>query len=474
MPFVGRQRELAALDEVLAATAAGTGRVVLITGEAGIGKTGLADASCLAARARGLQVAWGRAWDGAPAFGPWIDVWRSLFGEDGPFGRAPPGEQTAAAARGAQFAVAAERLIATARERPLAIVLDDVDAADAASLLLALALGSQAETAPLAIVATCRSADGGRRDDGAAELLARLARAALVVPLAGLEPAIVAELVAWRTGAPPGPPVIEALLAATGGNPFLLDAVIGALGSIPAPAVPLTPRIRDTVTARLGRLPGEARAVVDAAAVVGRPVSMALLELITDLPTSELLPALDICAAERLLVAAPGEVDIYGFPHALVRDAVLAALDEVGRLDLHRRVGEALEILHEGDLEPHLDELARHVVAAAALVGADPGIEASCAAAARATACLAYEQAVAHYRRALCLATATSPRRRAELAIRLGDALVAAATAGATRIDPGWAGVLREALTGLPDSERELRARVVAGIAALEAGPREA
>ena len=81
VPFVGRERELATLLECLEAVRQGQGGVVLIAGEPGIGKTRLAEELAAVARARGMRVAWGRCWqgEGAPAFGPWLQVLRACL-----------------------------------------------------------------------------------------------------------------------------------------------------------------------------------------------------------------------------------------------------------------------------------------------------------------------------------------------------------------------------------------------------------
>src|SRR5688500_10405381 len=78
--FVGRERELTGLDEVLEDAWSGGGRLVLVSGEPGIGKTRLAEESMRRAATRGFFVAWGRGWEGAgtPAYFPWLQVVRRL------------------------------------------------------------------------------------------------------------------------------------------------------------------------------------------------------------------------------------------------------------------------------------------------------------------------------------------------------------------------------------------------------------
>src|SRR5262245_10086059 len=158
--FGGRERELrslvAALDEALA----GRGRLVLLEGEPGIGKSRLADELAGVARARGAEVLWGRCWEagGAPAYWPWVQAMRgSLRGrgaerrggalQDGPAdlaGLLPAAAGTGDAdlsgdperARFLLFEAAVAFLDAMARARPLVLVMDDLHAADRPSLLL--------------------------------------------------------------------------------------------------------------------------------------------------------------------------------------------------------------------------------------------------------------------------------------------------------------------------------------------------
>ena len=139
---------------------AGAGRLLLFTGEPGIGKSRLAEQVAAEAAERGAAVAWGRCWEagGAPAYWPWVQVFRALELED-PFSGTAPQLGQAAEARFAVFDRAVAALKAAASKRPLALVLDDLHAADAPSLLLLLLLARELPRAPILVVGAYRAAE---------------------------------------------------------------------------------------------------------------------------------------------------------------------------------------------------------------------------------------------------------------------------------------------------------------------------
>jgi hypothetical protein len=198
------------LDEALAATAESRGGLMLLTGDAGIGKTRLAEAVAALASGRGLSAVWGRCWEtgGAPAYWPWIEALRTLAAERGAralAAGAPAGAREAAllvpelaghgepqtrtadpdAARFALFDGVAEVLLAAARDRPLVLLLEDLHAADHTSLLLLDLLAPRLAGAPLLAVGTLRPHDPGT-DSRAQDVLSRVGRRGEVLELSGL------------------------------------------------------------------------------------------------------------------------------------------------------------------------------------------------------------------------------------------------------------------------------------------------
>ena len=190
-PLVGRTEELAALEQALADAAAGRGRMVLVSGEAGIGKTRLTEELAARARAAGATVAWGGAdeGDGAPAFWPWVQVLRAVLTEGS--GRAPcltdlPGAlmrwhsscptppglarfpraasrpSTPESARFQLYEAVLGLLASVAADRPLVVVLDDLHWADVASLALCAFVAARLKGTRLLVVGTYRPAELSR------------------------------------------------------------------------------------------------------------------------------------------------------------------------------------------------------------------------------------------------------------------------------------------------------------------------
>ena len=186
--FVGRERELAEVRAAIDDARAGRGRLVLFTGEAGIGKTRLADESARLATTEGMRVRWGRCWEGggAPAHWPWIQVIRELVADpDAPSVRSrnlpveiarilpelsseapePEARVDAEQARFRLFDAVATLLREAAREHPIVIVLDDLHEADTASLEMLQFTARVLHDANVLIVGTtARPRCAGRRN----------------------------------------------------------------------------------------------------------------------------------------------------------------------------------------------------------------------------------------------------------------------------------------------------------------------
>ena len=196
--LVGRERERALLHEHLAAALAGRGSLVLIGGEAGIGKTALCEALLAEAAARGALVLVGRCYDlsETPPYGPWAEAFaRAPHGD----GRPPPPELAGggAASQAALFATVRDYLAALVARRPPVLLLDDLHWADPGSLDLLRLLGRQVADTPLLLLATYRSDELTRRHPLYAllPLLVREARAERL-DLRPLDPAGLRALVA--------------------------------------------------------------------------------------------------------------------------------------------------------------------------------------------------------------------------------------------------------------------------------------
>jgi len=449
--FVGRSTELALIGNALDAAIAGRTQLVLLTGEPGIGKTSLADAVARLASTRSVAVAWGRCWEfgGAPALWPWAQVVRTWSREPafaaaldglGPArtalaaldperlgAAADAGEPDPGRARFRLFRAATDLVVALAAAQPRLIVLDDLHAADAPSLLLLRALLRDAGDARLCVVGTFRDVQADPPDEVRA-LLAALGRDGRRIALGGLGEHDVGVLVADALGRAGSSAFVHGLRATTGGNPFYLGEILTHLaiaGDGDPPQLAIPPGVREAVAAQLARLDGAAAGLVTAAAVLGRPAPAALIAAVAG--GGDAAAALARALAERILVERPDEAGApaVAFAHALFRETAYQALGPEARRRLHLRAGEALEAA--ADADARAAELAHHFAAAVAAgaAGASPrAIAYARRAAARAMRGAAYEDAVAQLELAARLAGDGDDARAIRLA--LGDAQVAA------------------------------------------------
>jgi DNA-binding CsgD family transcriptional regulator len=415
--MVGRRRELDSFRAWLESARAGAGRLVLCAGEPGIGKTRLAQELAGIALATGTSVVWGRCPEdeGAPAYWPWRQVLRSLGADpDALFVArdASPSE------RFRLFDDVTEAVLGSAGERGLVVVLDDVHRADEPSLLLLRHLAERINGARLLVVATFREVEP-------ASLLPRVHPDLLRSPaverlgLRGFDLGEVREQLAGLTGHGTGDDA-RALLDLTGGNPLFVREAARAMaeGTWQPEHPPRT--VLDVVGARLGRLSPGCRRLVQAAAVIGRDVPLALLAATLDEPVARCLPLVDEAVAHGLLDrVGTGE---YRFVHALTRDAVEESLPAADRAALHRAVAEATAVQFAGDLSDHLGDIARHWAEVAPHGAAATARGWAARAAEEAVRRLAHEEAVRLYRSALDLDPAAPDEARCELLVALGRA----------------------------------------------------
>ncbi|WP_169944216.1 BTAD domain-containing putative transcriptional regulator [Microbispora sp. H11081] len=460
--LIARREQFQRAAERLAWARRGRGGVLLVSGEAGIGKTSLAEAVADEASALGMAVARGRCAEdtGAPAFWPWLQVLRDLAPpEAGPYrtasyaGGAGGGQEVAralAALSGAaepETADAGQGLGLTApgpvadgraglgaalfalHERvtrtlvaagPALVVLDDLHWADAASLrLLAFAAG-ELHRAPVLVLATMRP-EPGDEPDQLRETLAALARERGAERLT-LPPFAREDVAAYLAGRDlPDARLASVLFERTGGNPFYLGELVRLLDSehrLDAASAGVPEGVREVIGRRVARLPEETRALLGAAAVLGREVSLDVLEAACGAPAEEVMALLEPAVATGLLTEVPDGFD-YRFSHALVRDALYTDLGRVRRARLHLRTGEALETL--AGIEPSV--LAHHFGMAARAGGAAKAVEYAVRAARQATAQCAYDEAVDWWGRALTALGPADAARRCGLLVRHGEAL---------------------------------------------------
>ncbi|MDX2167446.1 MAG: AAA family ATPase, partial [Deltaproteobacteria bacterium] len=453
--FVGRGRELAELTAALDDALAGRGRLCVIVGDAGIGKTRLATELDARAQAAGARVRWARCWEGggAPPFWPWTLLVRgvarglddaalkdalgggvALVAALAPELRervrdlSPPPAAAALDSEHARFPLfdaVAGFLRRAAATTPLVLVLDDLHAADEASLLLLRFLARDLQEARLLLVVTQRELLP-QADPEHARLLSNLTRAGVRLPLAGWDEAETERFVVAACGTPPPPGFVAQLHRLTEGNPFFVDEIVRLLraeggGTLPpAPHVRLPSSIRATIQERLRPLNPALAETLAAAAVIGREFDLALLRAVVPARAGDPLALLAEAESAGAVVRRPGSLPRYAFAHALIREALYESLPPGDRLAWHQRIGAALERLHAADLDPVLDQIAHHFAHAAAAGSASQAVVYDVRVARRAATLLAYEDAARHLERALqALPLAAPPPPADALALRL-------------------------------------------------------
>ncbi|MFG1862783.1 BTAD domain-containing putative transcriptional regulator [Microbispora bryophytorum] len=409
--------------------------IAVISGEPGIGKTWLAEAFAERRAAEGWLVAWGRCHEtsGAPALWPWQQVVRDLAGRvppspaqaaalrvllgDAAAGDDPaPGAGRPAEASEARFRLhqaTAAYLEAVAADRPLLVAIDDLQWADTASLGLLSDLALLLRGA-VAIVITVRSGEGPAAVHDTLGLLGR--HDALRLPLAGLDPAAVAELSGLRDAAS-----VAALAERTRGNPLFIretlrlaedQGIDRALTGVPE-------GLADVLRRRLLDLPARHRPAIDAAAVLGTGADRRLLaEVVADASGADVDEALDAATALRVL-----DEDLR-FTHDLVRETVYADIPPRRRAGLHLAALRALELRPGADLAV----LTRHALAAGPAAAAE-AVRWASATAGQAAGRHAYEDAAQWWRRAAeahGTLPGADPREHVELLLQLVRAQLAA------------------------------------------------
>src|SRR5512133_2664258 len=389
-PLVGRAAEWAALLDAYAAVGP-DGRLVVLEGEAGIGKTRLAAELADHVRSLGGSVVGGRCYEeeAGVAYGPFIEGLRGVLaaaapGPPGPLDGVPthwlaearrllpelveaypdlpePGPLDGPAA-GRHFfeGVSQVLLAACAGPVPGLLVLDDLHLADAASLDVLAYLVHRLEGRPL-LVLVCWRSEQVPADSRLRRLAAEARRAGQgsVLELRRLDAAGVAELVTAVAPARAG--AAGLLHERTEGLPFLVLEYLAAVGDDGELPALLPGGARDLLAARVRDVGDAARQLLATAAVLGRSFEVDTARAASGRSDEEAVAALEELAARGLVHEVAG--DVYDFGHGLVRDLVYEQTSLARRRLLHRRVGEALAAGARGrrPQEPPAASIARHL-----------------------------------------------------------------------------------------------------------------
>jgi class 3 adenylate cyclase/tetratricopeptide (TPR) repeat protein len=467
--FVGRREELAALEQEWATAGPLGARLVLVGGEAGIGKTRLAAHFAATAHAGGSTVLFGRCDEEAlrpyqpvaealssylhalPADSIQYRLGRSAaelstlvpeLGDRVP-GVVGSGWSDAESMRFRMFEAVALLLAELSAATPVLVVIDDLHWADKATLLMVRHLTRHADLGRVLLLATHRE-EATSSLTPFADMLVELDREHAVtrIRLIGLDDADVTALLGSGAGERPEARALalaQTLRDETEGNPFFLRETLRHLAetgdihqedgqwvaTTRLDRLGVPSGVRGVVSQRLARFSDPANRVLAAAAVIGREFRLDVLDAVTDLDEDSLFETLDEAVRAGLLREVPAVVGAYTFSHALVRQTIYEGLTANRRVRLHHRVGDALEAVYSGRPDPPLAELAYHYSQAAGLGDDAKAIEYATRAGDRATQQLAYEDAFRQYSMALRVLDASpgdDDTRRFELLCAIGDA----------------------------------------------------
>lgn len=363
-----RDAQMAMLHDALAQARGGQGRLVFVSGEAGIGKSALVRGFCagIAGSTRVLFGACDGLWTPRP-LGPFADIGAAVGGR---VERVVTGQEPIQSV----FQALVDELRQVAN---VVLVIEDVHWADEATLDVIRLLGRRIESLGALVVATYRS-DELPRTHPLRVVLGDVATAPGVVRLQldPLSPEAVAEL------ARPYQVDVEDLYAKTAGNPFFVTEALAGSGALPV-------TVRDAVLARAARLGPQARDLLDAVSIVPLRSELWLLEAIA----GDAMGAFDECLSSGMLHFEDHAV---AFRHELARQAVEESINPHHRIELHRSALEALRVSPGGRRD--LARLAHHAEAAE---DAEAVLELAPAAGEHAAAVGAHREAAAQYGRAL-------------------------------------------------------------------------
>ena len=476
--FVGRKFELSQLREGLENARSGRGQLVLLAGEAGIGKSRLSDELSKIAETLNFEVAWGRCWEseGAPAYWPWTEALRGcLYGMRF---RAP--SPVAGQSSTKQFEVEVpisdslvsrlERwlnqrktnptpshqsqlidsndLIDTQQERsllfesvlqlltdislprPTLLLFEDFHAADRDSILLLQFIARHLRSLHIMIVVTFRNEDRTTADESE-DLLEALCREGKTLTISGLSAEDVNEVVKRYLGQANKSLSLE-LFNLTEGNPFFLTETIRLISSDKgrnkssyrtSADLDIPRSVRKTMYRRFQAISPAVRDLLTLASVIGREFDPNLLGRVSGKSVEELLSTLDEAAEAALIYPELTSSGKYQFRHALIAETLYDKIPIKVRRTLHLSVAGYLEDIHSANLDPYFSELAHHQLSALPMGDLKKAVKYAELGASRAMNMLAYEEASRLYEIALhALGTFVDPHQRCKLLLNLASA----------------------------------------------------
>lgn len=448
MTLIGRREELDALKARYEAVAGGGGgRLVMVAGDAGTGKTRFVEEFATYARLRGARALWGRSYDdrGVPSYWPWVQV-------IGAYVHAESVEQARAAlgagasdiaaivpevrerlpdiapsnagdnpeqARFRLFSAVANMVRSMSLQQPLVLIIDDLHDADRPTLLLLEHVARTVAQERVLIVGLYRDVELSRQHP-LAQTLGELAGEPFFerVTLRGLVREEVGRFITAAIGRPASGWLVDQIFEQTDGNPFFVTEIVRMLLEDDADRISrlddedaaesrgrtirIPESVREILGRRLDKLSRECNDLLTIAAVAGREFSFQLVSALSDGDEDSVLETLEEALDARIIqeTRTPWE---YRFTHTLLHETLVDELSTIRRARLHGRIGEALEARYGRDADAHAAELAPHFVHSATPSRnfAEKAARYSRLAGERAEAATAWEEAAEHYE--MCL-----------------------------------------------------------------------
>jgi DNA-binding CsgD family transcriptional regulator/tetratricopeptide (TPR) repeat protein len=521
-PLVGRKDELSRLRVLMQDAIRGAGRLVILIGPAGIGKTRLLTE--FASTASAATVLTGRAWEegGAPPFWPWIEALRGTSDAQSPHtgeysdlesvvGLTPEpstlasgtyARLTSERSRFRLFDGVVQHLSNLSARSPTLVLLEDIASADPSTVALLRFVAPRITRVRALILVTSREVAPENPNYGPLHRLRNESNCEEIF-LGPLGPGDIERVLAESLPGEVPPKVTATVFERTQGNPLYLHEAIRALrsgGECPALEEWVPRSFRHEIHSRLADLTAETRAVACAGAVIGRSFELDAAGGVLGFDRQSVLNAVDALVAEGLLEQDPAAAASFRFKHELIRDGLYLATPLAERSRLHERVATYLEE-SEAIVGPagHASRIARHyVLGAPAVADARSVWHHIIQAGDSSTESLAYEEAARLYQTSIEFATSqqdilvtllklghantrsgNAPRGRecyrqaAAISVRLGDSesLAKAALGYAEIPDYGQVnlvlvGLLESALASIPNALVGVRALLMASLSA--------
>jgi AAA ATPase domain/Cyclic nucleotide-binding domain len=479
--FVGREEERGLLRRYLQQARNSQGRIVIIAGPPGIGKTRLARETGEEARQQNFLAMAGNCYDREDSvpFVPFVELLegllaralkaaavRQIFGEQaGEVARLlpqlrrllpelpPPLQLSSEQSRRELFNAITDLIGRQSARNPLLLLLEDLHWADEGTLSLLIDLARSISRKPAMIIATHRNDDIDMKPP-LTKALDELARLGVVerISLGGLPQPVVAQMIERLTREEPPAALVDRIYSNTDGNPLFIEELVGhldrsrengdSLEGLKQGEIVLPHSLRLLIGRRLALVSKEPKRILETAALIGRSFNFGLLEAATHAEPDRLVDSLEEAEKAGLISSRLEYPEArFKFAHELLRRAVLDEISVARRQRLHLQIAEAMELVYASSLEEHAEDLAHHFWSAGNAADPVKAIRYLRMAGEKAVCSSANVEAISHYRRALQLFnTLAQGSERLQQGLRLEIGLGTALALRISRQPAGGAG----------------------------------